>query len=335
MSTTPRVSFIVASYNYARYVTLAIDSLLNQTFKELEVIVIDDCSPDNSREVLERYRDDPRVRLIFHEQNKGHIYTRNEGLELARGEYVAVMDSDDYCYRDDAVAAHVAVLDDNPDVGFVYSAYELVDENSEPYRRFHPWEHDFVRDGLDEFRELIFRNYIPHTGTLVRRAVLDTVGEHYDPSLPHSADWDLWLRLATRSQVGYLATAYYAYRIHRASMTVSRHSPHQINGEFLNTVLKGFAALPASAPSSVRDLRRPAIQQALLNTTWGDRSHGRTRRAWQGLLSAAWRAPFLLTAPKFHSSLVRLTLLTLVGHRRYERLSQLARSRKQQELSPA
>jgi hypothetical protein len=116
-------------------------------------------------------------------------------------------------------------------------------------------------------------------------------------------------------------------------MTVSRHSPHQINGEFLHTVRKGFAALGPTAPESVRSLRSRAIQQALLNTTWGDRSHGRIGRAWQGLLSAAWRAPNLLAAPRFHASLARLAVLTVVGHRRYEQLSQFTRRRKPSTLS--
>ena len=317
----PRVSFIIASYNYARYVGQAIDSLLQQTFKDLEVIVIDDCSSDNSREVLEGYRNDPRVRLVFHEVNKGHIYTRNEGLRLARGEYVAVMDSDDYCHRNDAVERHVAILDEHADVGFVYSAYELVDENSEAFRLFQPWPQDFVRGGLDEFRELVYRNYIPHTGTLVRRSLLDRLGHAYDPVLPHSADWDIWLRLCTIGRVGYLSTPYYAYRIHRASMTVSLHKPHQINGEFVHTVRKAFAALQPDAPQSVRDMHDGAIQRVVLNTTWGDRSHGRTRRAWEGLLSAVSYVPGLLLAPAFYNALGKLSLLTLVGSTRYERLT--------------
>ena len=74
----PRVSFVIASYNYARYVGQTIDSLLAQTFDDLEIIVIDDCSPDNSRQVLQRFANEPRVRLVFHEKNQGNIRTYNE-----------------------------------------------------------------------------------------------------------------------------------------------------------------------------------------------------------------------------------------------------------------
>ena len=85
----PRVTFVVANYNYAGYVGQAIDSLLRQTFPALEVIVIDDCSTDDSRQALTRYEADPRVRVIYHEQNKRNIATYNEGLGLARGSWAS------------------------------------------------------------------------------------------------------------------------------------------------------------------------------------------------------------------------------------------------------
>lgn len=323
----PRVSFIAANYNYGRYIVEAVDSLLSQTFKDLEVIVIDDASTDNSREILQsHYSDEPRVRLVFHERNRGHIFARNEGLELARGEYVAVMDADDFCYRPDAVEAHVAVLDANPDVTFVYSAFQEVNEQSHPFRLLQQWEQDFVREGLDEFRELIKRNYVPHTGTLIRRSFLDPEG-NYDPVLPHSADWDIWLKLSTRGRVGYLSTPYYAYRMHSASLS-ARYSPVQINGEYFYTLQKAFNHLPKDAPAELRGMRRKAGQQALLNATWGERSHGHIRRSWVGLLDAARRSPSLVVAGSFQAALARLVILTLVGHRRYERLTTLARTRR-------
>jgi hypothetical protein len=169
----------------------------------------------------------------------------------------------------------------------------------------------------------------------VRRSFLDQIGEAYDPVLPHSADWDIWLRLCTRASVGYLATPYYAYRIHRMSMTVSLHNPDQINGEFVHTVEKAFKALSPSAPESIHALHRHALQQVLLNTTWGDRSHGRTARAWQGMLSAAKRAPSLMLAPKFYAALAKLSVLTVIGHARYDRLVSVAHSRTQRGLSLA
>src|ERR1051326_2787378 len=103
----PRVTFIVPCYNYAHYVRQAVDSLLEQTFQELEVIVINDASPDNTREVLEHYANDPRVRVIHHQTNMRNIRSYNEGIALARGEFVGLLSADDYCMRADAVARQV------------------------------------------------------------------------------------------------------------------------------------------------------------------------------------------------------------------------------------
>src|SRR3982751_4550304 len=101
---TPRVTFLVPCYNYGRYLAQALDSLLSQTLRDLELIAIDDGSQDDSMAVLSRYRDEPRVRVLHHEKNKGHIYSYNEGLALARGNYIGILSADDYCQRSDAVA---------------------------------------------------------------------------------------------------------------------------------------------------------------------------------------------------------------------------------------
>ena len=316
-----RVSVVVTCYKYGRFVAEAVDSLLGQTFSALEIIVIDDASPDNSADVLRaRYADNPRVRLVLHPTNMGHIRSYNEGLSMARGEFMGVLAADDFCLRSDAVARQVAIFDAQPRVGFVYSAYAMVDEHSRPFRSFEPWPADYVRDGFDEFRELLFRNYVPHSGTLVRRSCHDELGL-YDTALPHAGDWDMWLRVASRFDVGYVAQPLYAYRVHGSNMSIKRYSPAHENGEVLRAVEKAFAALPASVPADIRDMRSTAIDHALMKTTWGDRSLGRTRRAWHGLLDAAKRRPSLLRKPLFYGHFARQVLLTLVGQKRYERLA--------------
>ena len=322
----PRVSLVIASYNYERYGKKTIESLLAQTGVAFELIVIDDASPDNSREVLQQFADDPRVKLIFHATNQGNIRTYNEGLAMARGEFIGIVGSDDYALPTDALARQVAVFDAHPDVGFVYSSQVYVDANGDLIRHFEPWSDDYVRDGLVEFAELAFRNYVPHTGTLVRRRCHDELGL-YDLELPHSGDWELWLRLATRYSVGYIAEPLYAYRIHGQNMSVARHSPSRANREIKLAIEKGFDALPATAPAEVIQLRRSAIQHVLMATSWGDRGLGRTRRAWLGLVDAAKRAPSLLATRMFYAAIARTTLLTLLGQQLYNHLVVLRGSR--------
>jgi glycosyltransferase involved in cell wall biosynthesis len=329
----PRVSFVIANYNYGRYVTAAIDSLLAQTFQALELIVIDDCSTDDSRAILQRYADEPRVRLVFHATNQQNIRSYNEGLTLARGEFVGIVCADDFCLRPDAVERQVAIFDAHPEVGFVYSAQTYVDEQGAAFRVIQPWAADYVRDGLVEFADLAFRNYVANTGTLVRRVAHERLGL-YDVALPHAGDWDLWLRVATAFEVGYIAESLYAYRIHGLNMSVAGHSPRQANREVAQAVTNGFAALPAHAPPALRALRRSAIQHVLLATSWGDRSLGRVRRSWIGLLDAAWRSPSLLGTTMFHAAVGRTVLLTLLGHRRYEELSRWRGARSRDDATP-
>jgi hypothetical protein len=233
---------------------------------------------------------------------------------------MGVLAADDFCLRTDAVERQVAVFDAHPRVGFVYSAYCMVDEHSRPFRNFEPWPADYVRDGFTEFRELLGKNYVPHSGTLVRRSVHEQIG-WYDPALPHAGDWDLWLRVACVADVGYIAEPLYAYRVHGSNMSIKRYSPAHENGEVLLTVEKAFAGLPASAPADIRANRERWLNEALMKTTWGDRSLGRTRRAWGGILDAPKRRPALLRSKLFYSHLTKLLLLTLLGHKRYERLS--------------
>src|ERR1700687_816763 len=187
VSGVPRVSYFVPSYNYARVVAQAIDSLLGQTFDDMEVIVIDDASTDDTPAVLSHYAAEPRVRIVRHTINQGHIRTYNEGLALARGEFVGLLSADDVASDMDAVAQQVALFESHPDAGFVYSAFCHIDENGARFSTSQRHDHDYVRGGLDEFAELVLGNYVPSGGTLVRKRCHDELGG-YDPELPHSGD---------------------------------------------------------------------------------------------------------------------------------------------------
>ncbi len=316
---TPKVSFVVTCYNYARYLSQAIDSLLGQSFPELEVIAIDDASTDNSAHVLARYDDEPRVRAVVHERNRGHISSYNEGLALARGEYLGVLAADDFASSRDAVARQVALFEAHPTVGCVYSSYEMVDGDGRATEIAQPWQEDYVAPGLDEFRRLVWLNYIPHSGTLVRRACHEALG-WYDERLPHSGDWDLWLRVATRYDVAYVAEPLYAYRVHDANMSHSKITPAQAMDELLLALDRNFALLPSSnGAGDLRELWPQARRQALLSQVWLDLARGRTGRSWAGLVAATMRSPRLLFDRAYLAAVLRAGALSLVGGDRYRR----------------
>src|SRR5580698_2020180 len=116
----PTVSVIIPNYNHARFLRRRIDSVLSQTFQDFEVILLDDCSTDESRSILALYSADPRVRIEFNETNSGSTFKQwNKGVRLARGKYVWIAESDDYA---DArlLERLVAVLDNQPEATFAY-----------------------------------------------------------------------------------------------------------------------------------------------------------------------------------------------------------------------
>jgi len=116
----PTVSVIVPNYNHSRFLQRRIDSLLRQTFQDFELILLEDCSTDDSRSILSLYAKDPRVRIEFNEANSGITFREwNKGVRLARGKYVWIAESDDYADVH-LLEKLVAVLDEEPTVTFVY-----------------------------------------------------------------------------------------------------------------------------------------------------------------------------------------------------------------------
>jgi glycosyltransferase involved in cell wall biosynthesis len=310
--TKPRVSFIVPTYNYARFVTKAVDSLLEQDFEALEVIVIDDCSTDATPHVLKRYESDPRVKLVRHSENRGHIRTYNEGLQMAAGEFVGLLSADDVCLHSDAIARQLALFESDSEVGFVYSPLAYVDSDGCLVNVVRRWGADSMHDGLVEFRDLAFTNFIPASGTLVRASCHREIG-YYDTRLPHAGDWDLWLRLAARYRVGYVAEAIYGWRLHEVNMHASSITPERADHDYVLTLTRAFDALSSSAPASVRALKRPALLRVAVRAIDQERRWGRVTAAWR----KAWRAirfhPEVLTDRGFHVAIAKLAIRNMLG----------------------
>ena len=318
--TAPRVSLLVPCYNYGRFVQQALDSLLGQTLQDLEVLVIDDASTDNTPDMLARYATDSRVRVVRHTINQGHIRSYNEGLRMVRGRYVGIMSADDFCQRADALERQVALFETSPSVGMVYSAHTMLDPDGSTTVVAHG-EQDAIRRGLDEFRSLVWGNYILHSGTLLRLDVQNALGL-YDPALPQSGDWDLWLRAAAAHDVGYVAEPLYVYRLHPTNMQSRGIPPEQQADQNVRTLNKAYAALGANVPEDLRRLRARALQHALLQTAWFDLRNGRPGRAWRGVRYAVRRQPGIVSNGEFWRYLARLSTLSLVGQSGYQRLEQ-------------
>jgi glycosyltransferase involved in cell wall biosynthesis len=216
----PKVSVIIPTYNRANLITDTIQSVLEQSFRDFEIIVIDDGSTDNTREIVSAFP----VRY-FRQENQGVAAARNKGIEAAQGEYIALLDSDDILLES-TLRKGVEVLDSYPQVAFSYGQAYLMDEKGviirlrnqngkQPYVR--------VREGSEEIKELLTRgNYICTPTVLARRRYLYDVGL-FDTTFRYgSEDFDLLVRLAKKYAVAYIAEPLVKYRIHPGSIGTAR-----------------------------------------------------------------------------------------------------------------
>lgn len=214
----PKVSVIIPTYNRARLIPEAIESVLAQSFRDFEIIVVDDGSTDNTAQVVSGLP----VKYL-RQENQGAPAARNKGLKVAQGEYLTFLDSDDIL-MEDALGKRVEVLDRHPEVGFSYGRAYLMDEKGHIFGMTRSRSrHSYVREGREEIGELIFGNHIPCPTVMVRRSCLEEVGAFNADLRTSSEDFELWVRLAKRYGVAYIAQPLAKYRVHPhgASATVT------------------------------------------------------------------------------------------------------------------
>jgi glycosyltransferase involved in cell wall biosynthesis len=191
----PEVSVVIPTFNYARFLPDAIQSVLNQTFRDLDLVVVDDGSTDDTRAVVARFEDDPRVRYV-HQDNQGDSAARNTGIARSTGTYVAFLDSDDY-WLPDKIERQVAVLATCPDISVVYTAgiVSKVDARRREISRRVVGRRPMLERTLAE--QMLYRHVVTgsHSSVMVRRTALEEVGG-FDEALPFMCDHDLWRRLS-------------------------------------------------------------------------------------------------------------------------------------------
>lgn len=220
----PRVAVVMAVYNGERYLGLAIDSILQQSFRDFEFIIVDDASTDRTAEILEETRtSDPRVRLLRNEINLGPYPSGNRGLDMTSAPIIARMDADDIS-TPDRLAQQVAFLDANSDHLLVGSGYRAIDHEGNPiYTKTNPMDAFAVR-WLTRFR-----TPMPHPAICFRAAFPNGTPIRYDESLPVAQDFELMARLARDGQAASLAPALIDYRMHSTNISTTKKEAQQAN----------------------------------------------------------------------------------------------------------
>lgn len=229
---SPKISIIIPNYNHSRYLPQRIESVLNQTCQDFEVLLMDDCSSDTSRAILVEYAQrDARIQLLFNEQNSGSTFKQwNKGIALAKGEYIWIAESDDDA-APNFLERLLAMLEGSPAIGLAYCQSWRIDENGQQHGSWAPvmaeldanlWQHDFVLPGSDLVRRfMVNSNIIPNaSAVLMRRSALAAVGSAPE-TMRIAGDWVFWVRYLMTTQVAFVAEPLNYFRFHQQNVRSS------------------------------------------------------------------------------------------------------------------
>jgi glycosyltransferase involved in cell wall biosynthesis len=222
--TPPQISVLIPTYNYARYLPEAIESVLNQTFTDFELIIADDRSPDNTAEVVQPYLKDPRVRFVRHEQNLGMVNNWNYCLAQAKGEYVKYLFGDDKLCDTHALAELLSMLRDNPSATLAASARLIFDEKSRPTDLWRTLPNG-VHPGRQLVTSLLMQGGVNLIGepsvVLFRRS---DAARGFDPKYRQIVDLEMWFHLLEKGDLVYTGRPLCGFRLHPCQQTESNHA---------------------------------------------------------------------------------------------------------------
>nr|MDO8044211.1 glycosyltransferase [Candidatus Baldrarchaeota archaeon] len=215
----PKVSVILPCYNGARWISEAIESVLNQTFEDFELIVVDDGSTDNSREIVTSYMDDKRVHYIY-QKNRGFSAAVNRGLKESKGDLVGFICQDDL-WLPDKLKLQVKYLSKHKDVGLVHTSCFDIDSQGRTIR-IRNIEMPVVSSKEEFIEKLFLRNFIAFPTVLVKRQCFDQVG-FFDEHMVGFSDHDMWLRMAGKFNIGHLSRPLVKKREHEFQLSKVRY----------------------------------------------------------------------------------------------------------------
>lgn len=240
----PKISVLMSVYNtQEEYLREAIESILNQTYTDFEFIIINDGSSNNAKEVIMSYNDS-RIKY-FEQENKGLIYTLNQGLKFCNGEYIARMDSDDISLPN-RFEKQVEILDSNSEIGVVGALIQIFPnkEKIAPYVEY------------PKFLDLIKTNQLAHPVVMIRKSILEKFNLKYENFL-YAEDYELWSRFIKYSKIYNIQEVLLKYRIHPSSVS-SKFNKQQIETDKkIKHIMLDFLTDDKNLQQKLKDLLFP------------------------------------------------------------------------------
>jgi len=232
MLNAPMVSVRIPSYNHAKYIHACIESVLNQTFTDFEVVIVDDCSTDNSVEVIRSFQD-PRIKLDILPRNSGMNVAVERCMQLSSGKYVANLSSDDF-WEPTKLEQQVAFLERHPEYDAVFAQVKVVGEDGEALKAnqfVNPF--DYENKSSEEWlrRFFYFGNCLCNPSVMIRRSVYETFG-YQDKRLVSLSDFDLWVKFSFEHRFWILNQQLTMFRVRDNGMNLSANNPGNQRRQF-------------------------------------------------------------------------------------------------------
>lgn len=240
------VSVIVPNYNHARFLGERLDSIFAQTYQDYEVIILDDHSTDNSKEIIERYRENPHVsHMVYNEENSGSTFVQwDRGLALAKGEYVWIAESDDVA-ESTFLEECIKRLDSNPKINLAFTHSYLIDRDSHLLTDNPDKEALYKGNGIYDgkafaIERMIYRNSLYNASMIVfRKSALNNVTPFYK-TMRHGGDWAFWFDMLQKGKVAEIPQKLNRFRQHNAKVTTKAFANgkhYEEDGECLHHIM--------------------------------------------------------------------------------------------------
>lgn len=225
---TPRISVVMPAYNSEKYIGEAIESILNQTFTDFEFIIINDGSMDDTAKIVLQYANkDKRIKFINNKDNRGIVSVLNQGLDLAKGEYIARMDSDDISLPT-RFERQIQYMESHPECGVLGTWFKCFGKSDKIIRN-----HECVK-----ICNIVKVQHVGHPTVMLKRAVVDKYKFHYDEKYKYAEDFELWSRMVFVTEIHNLPEILLKYRWHGTNVSIEHaHRQQELTRQVQQNVL--------------------------------------------------------------------------------------------------